>query len=43
MEINSYTAEELSKIDGVSRWTVYRSKKYIRVRFTHYRTKLSKK
>lgn len=43
MEINSYTAEEISRMDNVTRQTVYRNKKYIRIRFVNYRSKQNKK
>ena len=43
MEVKSYTATELASLDDVTRQTVATSKKYIKVRFTHYRAKQSKK
>ena len=43
MEVISYTAEEISRIDNVSRQTVYKSKKYIKIRFMNYRSKQNKK
>lgn len=43
MEIQAYTANDISRIDNVSRYTVYKSKKYIKVRFETYRAKKNKK
>lgn len=43
MEVESYTATELARLDNVTRQTVATSKKYIKVRFTHYRAKQGKK
>lgn len=41
--IESYTVWEIMKLDNVSRWTVYRSKKYVKIIVKNYSSKRTKR